>query len=226
MITEVAEIELLPPPIPGAMSLDGLNSVARGKMNALLIEAENVLSLSPSTRRLASEILLMRARRVEPDEVRDFLDRSMKYLVAPLALPSVGAAVDDYVDCAHIAQLRTLQLAKPIFDLSKLIRLCEELNAAHRSGSTMTVAMLIRAIKDHCPPVFGARNFAEAANQASGISTSKKKQLLRLETSLKHVADAYLHEQIRHKEPLPVPTEVEFRSELATLLGEIISATK
>ena len=95
---------------------------------------------------------------------------------------------DDFVDAARVAQLRAIESDQ--FDLSRLLRMCEELNDAWRSGRTISVAMLARAIVDHVPPIFGRDNFSQVA---SNSSRSMRGSLQHIDTSLRHIADGALH---------------------------------
>ncbi|HKP38520.1 MAG TPA: hypothetical protein VJT71_16795 [Pyrinomonadaceae bacterium] len=123
-----------------------------------------------------------------------------------------------YVDKSRIARLR--QVRSPNFDLQRLIRLCEELNKCSAAGAFCASAALVRAVIDHVPPIFGARTFAEVANNIGG--KSNKSSLLRLETSSRSIADSLLHQQIRKREVVPNRTQVNFSNDLDVLLGEII----
>lgn len=82
-----------------------------------------------------------------------------------------------------------------------------------------SVAMLLRAILDHVPPIFGASNFAGVIGQHGGKSF--KEQMRKLEDFLRNIADQFLHEQIRRREPQPTDRQVHFAQPLDTLLGEV-----
>ncbi|MGO6667055.1 hypothetical protein [Rhizobium ruizarguesonis] len=123
------------------------------------------------------------------------------------------------VDPARIQELKTVSSTQ--FDLSKLIRLCEELNLAFATESYLAMAMLTRAIIDHVPPIFGMKNFSEVANNYAGSSTLKR-ELKNLETTSRNIADLHLHSQIRRKEVLPTITQVDASNSLDLLLCEII----
>ncbi len=81
--------------------------------------------------------------------------------------------------------------------------------------------MLVRAIVDHVPPIFGQKSFKEVANNYQG-SSSFKKSMLHLDQSLRNVADAHLHTHIRQRESLPSQTQVYFAQDLDVLLAEIL----
>lgn len=124
-----------------------------------------------------------------------------------------------YVDPGRITELRQLTGAR--FSTVKLVRLCEELNACMASESYLAAIFLLRAIKDHVPPIFDCENFDEVVSQTSGKSL--RLQLDRLNSQAKYVADRFLHAQISSVEGLPKFPQVDFHSELDTLLGEIVA---
>jgi hypothetical protein len=125
-----------------------------------------------------------------------------------------------YVDLNRIDELR--EIATTQFDLSKLVRLCEELNECYASECYLAVAMLTRAILDHIPPIFRYKKFAEVANNYGGAGRSFRDCMHHLENSSRKIADSYLHLQIRSKEVLPNKTQVNFSSDLDLLLAEIV----
>ncbi len=125
-----------------------------------------------------------------------------------------------YVDLTRLDALRAISPAQ--FDISKLIRFCEELNSCYANECYLAVAMLGRSILDHIPPIFGCKSFAEVANNYSGGSKSFKESMQHLDKSSRKIADAHLHEQIRRKEVLPNRTQVNFASDFDVLLAEII----
>lgn len=124
-----------------------------------------------------------------------------------------------YVSPSRLAELRALTSAA--WDVSRLIRLLEELNAAYANRSHMSVAMLVRAVTDHVPPVFGHKTFAEVENNYAGAK-SFRGSMQHLHGSMKNIADAFLHVQIRKSEVLPNETQVDFRADLDALLAEFV----
>lgn len=124
-----------------------------------------------------------------------------------------------YVDPSRITELR--HLTGPRFSTVKLVRLCEELNACMATESYLAAIMLLRAIKDHVPPIFGCQSFNQVVSQTNGKSFHS--QLERLNSQAKDVADRFLHGPIGSTEGLPKFTQVDFRSELDALLGEVVA---
>jgi hypothetical protein len=128
------------------------------------------------------------------------------------------------VDPTRFVELRAIQSQE--FDLSKLLRYCEELNINYEGGCFLAVTMLGRAILDHVPPIFGCKNFTEVANNYSGGTKSFKQSMEHLDNSLRKIADAHLHVQIRKSEILPNRTQVNFSSDLDVMLAEIVRLLK
>ena len=149
-------------------------------------------------------------------------------------LPAVEVKLDEHLVQYHkslpnskthsyVAEERISELAKienARFDTSKLIRLLRELNVAYNNDSHFTIGILVRAVLDHVPPIFGYATFPEVANNYRGTK-SFKAAMQRLNDSLRNLADSYLHVQIRKIESLPTLNQVDFRAELDALLSEV-----
>lgn len=127
------------------------------------------------------------------------------------------AAKPPYVSPSRILELQSVAGA---WDTKRLVRMLQEVNFAHANDMHMATAMLVRAIADHVPPIFAARNFAEVANTISGRSISQS--LKHLDNSLRSIADNQLHAHIRQREVLPSESQVDFRQDLDVLLQEVL----
>ena len=68
-----------------------------------------------------------------------------------------GVVTGNYVSSSRVAELELLDC--PPYDMTRLAQLCRELNVAHENGCLMSIAMLVRAIVDHVPPIFGQTTF-------------------------------------------------------------------
>lgn len=134
---------------------------------------------------------------------------------------TLGQAVRQnfYVDPQRILQLQSIKGCA--WDLKRLIRLLQELNTAHAHDLYMATAMLVRAITDHVAPILRCKNFSEVANQYAA-PRSFSEQMKQLDTSLRKVADSFLHQQIRHSEVLPLSPQVDYKAALDVLLSEIV----
>jgi len=128
-----------------------------------------------------------------------------------------------YVDKSRLLELRNS--ADTQFDLSRLIRILEELNICYKNHCNISGIMLTRALLDHVPPIFSCKNFSEVANNYSG-SKSFKESMNHLEISSRKIADQHLHTQVRQKESLPNRTQVNFSNDIDVLLSEIVRVLK
>jgi len=126
--------------------------------------------------------------------------------------------VAPYVAEDRIAELAEIE--KPQFDTAKLIRLLRELNSAYNNDANYSVGILVRAVIDHVPPIFGCTSFSEVSNNYKGTK-SFKGAMRHLNDSLRNLADSYLHVQIRKIESLPTMNQVDFRADLDALLSEV-----
>jgi hypothetical protein len=166
-------------------------------------------------------------RHIAWGEKNDFSD------IIKTDLPAVESKLDqllveyekslpNYKAVPYVAEERIAELAEieaPRFDTAKLIRLLRELNTAYNNDSHFTVGVLVRAVIDHIPPIFGCTTFTEVTNNYKGTK-SFKGAMQRLNDSLRNLADSYLHVQIRKVESLPTMNQVDFRAELDALLSE------
>ena len=212
------------------------------KLTEMLIEDSNKLDagstlfLSPVVRFLESDnkeapTIFFKQEKAKADakykrfkaihrELREVLIESLKHdhLLGSEQNPTVTNSTEHYVARSRIAELRQIHSAD--FDLRRLVRLCEELNRCFGANSFCAAAALVRTIINHVPPIFGAKNFTEVANNVGGKSV--KKSLLRLETASRDISNDVLHQQIQKREVLPTAIQVDFKNELDVLLGEII----
>lgn len=136
--------------------------------------------------------------------------------------PITKSGAYNFVNPARIKELEALKNAN--FDISKLIRFCEELNIAFSCECYLSTAMLVRATTDHIPPIFEKNTFTEVANNHG--SKSFKDSMKNLDNSSRKISDSYLHTQIRKKEVLPNSNQVDFSNDLDVLLGEIYRVLK
>lgn len=136
--------------------------------------------------------------------------------------PRIKNKSSDYVNYMRLKELRSVK--NTTYDLLRLIHLCEELNLAFQYGSYLTVPLLVRAILDHVPPVFGLKTFTGVANNYG--TRSFKDSMTHLDNSSRKIADAFLHTQIRSREVLPNLTQIDFSNDLDVLLGEIYRVLK
>lgn len=128
-----------------------------------------------------------------------------------------------YVDKTRIQELELIENNN--YDLSKLIILCKELNHANNKDCFYSIALLVRTIINHIPPIFGVSKFTEVVNNYPG-SKSFNKSMKHLNLSLRNIADEHLHSHVCKNVVLPNETQVNFRNDLDLLLGEVIKKLK
>lgn len=129
---------------------------------------------------------------------------------------------DNYVDPERIDELNGID--DDDFDFTKLIAFLNELNIAYSHGLFLSIPLLVRAIIDHIPPVFGKDNFGDVSG-SHGIR-SFQDSMNNLNKSSRKIADSFLHCQIRKKENLPNRTQINFSNDLDVLLQEIVRVRK
>ena len=128
-----------------------------------------------------------------------------------------------YVNTGRILELKSIKNTS--FDLTKVVRLCEEINISFSGGAYLACGMLIRSLIDHVPPIFGMNSFSEVESNYKGTK-SFKESMKNLNASSRKIADQYLHTQIRNKEVLPNAQQVDFSNDLDVLLSEIYRVLK
>lgn len=114
-----------------------------------------------------------------------------------------------------------IKLKSTKHDLTKLIKFIEELNFNYKYGNYLSSILILRAILNHIPPIFGVKSFAEYVSQAG---RSIKSILQRLEEDARPIADLHSHIMIKKRENLPTKNQIEpYKSSIEVLLHEIIS---
>jgi len=129
---------------------------------------------------------------------------------------------EEYVDNNRITEIKNISATN--FDMTKLLHFCKELNYAYYKKHYLTIPLLLRAIIDHVPPIFNKKNFDEVSTGHG--SKSFRDSMVHLNNSLRKIADATIHTQIRERESMPNETQINFKADLDVLLGEICRIIK
>lgn len=127
-----------------------------------------------------------------------------------------------YVSPQRIKELSQIESSQ--FDMSRLIRMLEELNIAYINDAFISCGIIVRSILDHIPPIFGKTNFKTFASQCQG--KTEKKLMGNLENSSRKIADSLLHSPIEKREILPTEIQVDSKKELDVLLAKIVKELK
>ncbi|MEK7462008.1 MAG: hypothetical protein AAB618_00315 [Patescibacteria group bacterium] len=124
-----------------------------------------------------------------------------------------------YIDPERINQLKVVKSND--FDLSRLVRICEEINFNYANKNYISTILLVRTVLDHVAPIFGYQTFTKVANNFK-TAKSIKETFNHLQNSSRKIADGHLHTTIQKKEVLPTKTQVNFSQDMDVLLGEIV----
>ena len=127
-----------------------------------------------------------------------------------------------YIDPQRIISFKKQK--HPDFNFNKLIDILEELNINFYHGKYNNLLLLQRVLLDHVPPIFGRKNFRDFYNN---LQKSEKKYYQKLDDDIRDLADSIKHKQI-DKTIIETPTllQVDFRSKIDRLLGDILSELK
>ncbi|MHA4868696.1 hypothetical protein ACXZ1M_13450 [Duganella sp. PWIR1] len=205
----------------------GGQSADRSKWFLAITEDVIELCHSPSSVTFFENKLAMATRPPELCDVSSslFPAQSFGLGLSWEAVVGVSSSEDSkFVTAARLDSLRRIE--HPNFDCTRLICLCEELNACAAGRHAHAVIFLTRAILDHIPPVFNLKSFAEVAANYGGGGRSFKACVERLEQHVRKVADRLLHQSMRKSEMAPELKEVAFSQELETVLAEVCRILK
>lgn len=160
-----------------------------------------------------------------PSELKIFIFEIEKEVNKPKSQKNnkiEGIKESYYIENSIILGLSQIKSEK--CDLTKLIKMCKELNDNYSLENYLSCGMLIRSILDHIPPIFEKKTFAEVSNNYG--TKSFRDIILPLDVSSRKISDYYLHTPIRSKEILPNKTQISYQPNMDTLLSEIIRIFK
>jgi hypothetical protein len=131
-----------------------------------------------------------------------------------------------YINPARIDDLKTI---KPIlYDTSKLVALCEELNFCYDKTYFYGVMMILRAIEDHVLPLFGDTNkyepeerFKKIMSDYHGGSEQFNQSVHDLITRARPISNAALHSEIGEREIRFTRGDTMFVAQLDDYLQEV-----
>jgi len=124
-----------------------------------------------------------------------------------------------FLNSEVLMRLKAVQSSR--LDPGKLVKMCEELNDAYARGNYISSVLLLRAIINHIPPVFGADTFSEVVAQAG---RSVKAILTRLNEDARPIADLHTHMLMRRKENLPTKNQIEpYKTSFEVLIQEVLA---
>ena len=126
---------------------------------------------------------------------------------------------ENFISLALISDLAATK--HPEFDTTKLIQFCKEINSSYVNENVVATVLLIRALINHVPPIFGYKTFKQVVSHSG---RSLKAVLEPLENQARPISDLHNHILIRKSEYVPTFAQVEpFRAALENLLQEILN---
>lgn len=131
---------------------------------------------------------------------------------------------DKFINDERILQIESIKSED--FDFSKLIKICKEINITYSNECYFAVSMLVRALLDHIPPIFGFGSFKLICINYNEGGKSFQESMVHLDKSQRKIADSFLHTQIRKNETLPNLTQINFSNDIDFLLSEIYRINK
>lgn len=137
--------------------------------------------------------------------------------------PETSNILSEYfVHQDKIESLRSVKQTK--FDLTKLVGFCNELNDNYSKGNYLSTSLLLRAIINHIPPIFGHTNFEQVASNAS---KTKKELYEQLEMGTRKIADLHTHILISKNSPYPTIKQLQtYEPNLEVLIDDVIDILK
>ncbi|NQY74352.1 MAG: hypothetical protein HRT90_06270 [Candidatus Margulisbacteria bacterium] len=106
------------------------------------------------------------------------------------------------------------------YDTKKLVLFCEELNDSFFRENYLSCILLIRAVINHVPPIFGHKTFAQVI---ANSNRSVKAVLSYLEDQARPIADLHTHMLIRKNENIPTKHQIEpYKPSFEILIQEVI----
>lgn len=122
------------------------------------------------------------------------------------------------IDPVLIERLSTIR--SPILDLEFLVRMCREINSCFVHGNLVATTLLMRAVLNYIPPLFGQETFSQVV---ANVGRSLRVGFDHLENGLRKVADFHTHRRIGPTELYPSRAQVEpFKPQFELLLQQVV----
>ncbi len=113
------------------------------------------------------------------------------------------------------------KLSNPKFDTIKLRQYLREVNISYKENNLLSCILLLRAILNYVPPIFGCSTFSQYVSESG---RSLKAIFSILEEGLRKIADLHTHKPISSKEYLPTNNQISpYKSQFEILLQEILT---
>ena len=129
---------------------------------------------------------------------------------------------DFFINEKIIEELENLN--NPRFDTIKLLQYLKEVNKSYDEENFLSCILLLRAVLNYIPPVFGHSTFSQVVSQSG---RSLKDVFSFLEEGLRKIADLHTHRVISSNEYLPTNSEISpYKPQFEILIQEVIIKIK
>ena len=108
----------------------------------------------------------------------------------------------------------------PSLDVTFLVLMCREINSCFVHGNLVATTLLMRAVLNYVPPVFGQDTFSQVV---ANSERSLKDSFDHLENGLRKIADFHTHRRIGPTDFYPSSAQVEpFKPQFELLLQQVV----
>jgi hypothetical protein len=129
----------------------------------------------------------------------------------------ITANAEFFVEPVLIDRISSLKQQQ--FNISKLVQFAKELNENYQRGNYLSCALLIRAIINHIPPIFGKQTFGQVVAHSS---KSVKAILRHLEEGARDIGDLHSHEIVDKFSAPPTKNQIDpYKPNIDILFREI-----
>jgi hypothetical protein len=103
-----------------------------------------------------------------------------------------------------------------------LVRVLREINSSFAHGNVVGTVLLMRAVLNHVPPVFGYQSLEQVV---ANVGRSLKDSYSHLEDGLRKIADFHTHKRIDQTDTYPSRAQVEpYKPQFEVLLQNVLAA--
>jgi hypothetical protein len=175
------------------------------RLNSIHVEVDDIYSVY--------------AAKAELDAVAFEIEETLEHFDGDHLLQGANVFI---VDPALITRLEALIVST--YDVASLVRMCREINSSFAHNNVLAVALLMRTVLNHVPPVFGHNTFEQVV---ASMGKSLKESFEHLERGLRKIADFYTHKKIGAFESYPSAVQVEpYKPQFELLLHQVESQLK
>jgi hypothetical protein len=179
-----------------------LSEAERLRLNSVEVEIDNIYSAYEA--------------RAEIDALLPDIDAALERCDEAALATGMSAWI---VDPSLIDRLA--QKSPATVDVEFLVKLCKEINSCFAHGDIVATTLLMRAVLNYVPPVFGQGTFEQVV---ASIGKSLKDSFGHLENGLRKIADFHTHRRIGGGDFYPSAAQVEpYKPQFELLLQQVLA---